>query len=126
MEKLNPIGPCHNHAHCQSIPLVQYECWAQPNTEIIEWSFLTEYPFSAHRHLHYGISCGCLVARKLLLLLQVWKRVESEQLVAVNTFCWERKEVVRLPGCGEEGSQKAKRPHLEHVQTLHDGSQVGR
>lgn len=84
---------------------------------------------------HYGISYGCLVARKLLLPIQVWKRVESEQLVAVNTFCWERKEVVRLPGdgedgeeggSGEEGSQKAKRPHLEHVQTLHDGSQVGR
>ena len=43
--------------------------------------------------------------------------------------------MVRLPGDEEEGEeggrgeggpQRAKRRHLEHVQTLHDGSQVGR
>ena len=61
----------------------------------------------------------------------MWMRTEDEQLIAVNTFCWERKEVVRLPeeGENEQGSshdQGTKKPRLENVQTLHDGSQAGR
>ena len=61
----------------------------------------------------------------------MWMRTEDEQLIAVNTFCWERKEVVRLPeeGGNEQGDphgQGIKKRRLENVQTLHDGSQVGR
>ena len=61
----------------------------------------------------------------------MWMRTEDEQLIAVNTFCWERKAVVRLPveGGDEQGSshdQGTKKPCLENVQTLHNGSQVGR
>lgn len=62
--------------------------------------------------------------------VQMWMRTEDEQLVAVNTFCWERKEVVRLPeedenDQGDPHDQGTKKPRLESVQTLHDGSQVG-
>ena len=62
--------------------------------------------------------------------VQMWMKAEDEQLVAVNTFCWERKEIVRLPeedenDQGDPHDQGTKKPRLESVQTLHDGSQVG-
>ena len=62
--------------------------------------------------------------------VQMWMRTEDEQLVAVNTFCWERKEIVRLPeenenDQGDPHDQGTKKPRLDCVQTLHDGSQVG-
>ena len=51
--------------------------------------------------------------------------------MVVNTFGWQRVEVVQLSGgerrSGEEAS-KAKRARLEHhnnTQMLHDGSEIG-
>ena len=45
----------------------------------------------------------------------MWRRTEDEQLIAVNTFCWERKEVVRLP---VEGGNEKGDPHGQGIKNL--------
>ena len=52
--------------------------------------------------------------------LQMWdnQSCSQEKLAVVNTFCWERKAVMKLPlGC------VAQKPSL--TQVLHDGSTAG-
>lgn len=64
----------------------------------------------------------------------MWQEQAREGLAVVNTFGWERKEVVILPENEEEAETEEvggealpaiKKPRLDHTQTLHDRSQIG-
>ena len=59
----------------------------------------------------------------------MWQKTSSSQSVVMNTFGWQRLEVVRLNDVNEEDEpNKPKRARLEqhsHTQLLHDGSEIG-
>ena len=65
------------------------------------------------------------------ILLKIWKKTSKEHVVVLNTFAWQRLEVVCLNSCEEhngDGPNKAKRARLENpgqTQMLHDGSEIG-